>query len=374
MVGRSSTGEVIMSGLTCPFRSQESNRSDFANRILEPLARHLMTGEPSATIDRLFSSEHVKDLRLIVAVTIFGAFLVLVWGLVFSIDEVWVAKPEWTLFPKIIGGLAKFITFAAPILGVLGVVLAWAYQAGSARLGVVDLFACEISTLCRVATVADTAHRYSEKYRKAPPPKSVTETKAASQTFASKEEYFPVFENSTKDLQALEARVVINVTAFYTYMKAFRDSLRGLAEIMPSEEELATTCEKTKRKGPWHAALVDSVYMLFLAMESARHSICDLVEFQPEKAERLAVVLISELEAWAFLIERFPNGEAPHRQRLMLRIKEYREVPALIDLIKAGAAGKSKETKDLWAPAAELLTELQKRYRAVAKLFGQGDN
>ena len=47
--------------------------------------------------------------------------------------------------------------FFVPVVGVVGAVIAWAYQSGSARLGVIDLFACEISTLCRVATVVDTA-------------------------------------------------------------------------------------------------------------------------------------------------------------------------------------------------------------------------
>ena len=52
--------------------------------------------------------------------------------------------------------------------------------------------------------------------------------------FTSQESYFPVFDSSVKDLQALEADVVDNVTAFYTYMKVMRDSLRKLAEIHPS--------------------------------------------------------------------------------------------------------------------------------------------
>ena len=32
------------------------------------------------------------------------------------------------------------------------------------------------------------------------------------------------------------ARVVINITEFYTYMKAFRDYLRTLAEIIPQSD------------------------------------------------------------------------------------------------------------------------------------------
>jgi uncharacterized membrane protein len=47
----------------------------------------------------------------------------------------------------------------APAVVVFGAILAWAYQVGSARLGVVDLFACEIDTLCRMTTIVDMVGR-----------------------------------------------------------------------------------------------------------------------------------------------------------------------------------------------------------------------
>ena len=60
-----------------------------------------------------------------------------------------------------------------------------------------------------------------------------------------------MFESNTRDLQTLEARVVINITEFYTYMKAFRDYLRTLAEITPQPDELDPSsevyCDGTKR-------------------------------------------------------------------------------------------------------------------------------
>ena len=61
-----------------------------------------------------------------------------------------------------------------------------------------------------------------------------------------------MFESNTRDLQTLEARVVINITEFYTYMKAFRDYLRTLAEITPQSDELESRlakvyCDGTKR-------------------------------------------------------------------------------------------------------------------------------
>ena len=112
-------------------------------------------------------------------------------------------------------GSPKFIVFFVPVLGVVGAVIAWAYQSGSAHLGVIDLFACEISTLCRVATVVDTARRYAGKFDQ--PPTTAAETAGPRQPphhFASQENYFPVFESNTRDLQTLEARVVFDITHY----------------------------------------------------------------------------------------------------------------------------------------------------------------
>ena len=118
-----------------------------------------------------------------------------------------------------------FVTAAGAAFGILSAVVAWVYRDGSERLGVVDLFACEISTLCKVATVVDTAHRNVVQFCAGPPPTITKElgTSQAAAHFTSQENYFPVFEANNKYLQKLEARVVINITAFYTYMKAVRD-------------------------------------------------------------------------------------------------------------------------------------------------------
>ena len=74
----------------------------------------------------------------------------------------------YALSAAMVAGISKFIVFFVPVVGVVGAVIAWAYQSGSARLGVIDLFACEISTLCRVATVVDTARRYADKFDQPP--------------------------------------------------------------------------------------------------------------------------------------------------------------------------------------------------------------
>jgi len=226
--------------------------------------------DPHATLDRFFISRHLKDLRLIVTAALIAVVLVFVGGVVTRVRG---------------QTLTGIVTFITPVLGVLGAVLTWAYQAGSARLGVVDLFACEISTLCRVAAIVNTVRRAVDRFMQGPrgePSRSGGSHTPGAHAFTSQESYFPVFDSSVRDLQTLEARVVINITAFYTYMKAVRDSMRALAEIGPQPAEPNSAATDTPTAGSWHEAARNVVYMLFLGLESARHSIAHLVEFQPE--------------------------------------------------------------------------------------------
>jgi len=369
-----------------PSKSSRTVRPDFATRLLKPLARWLQTGDPAATVDRLFASQHVKDLRLIIAVACCAVLVVIVIGPPLSFEyqrvmqwsEIKSDKTDWIYLHIALAALAAFLTFVVPVLAAFGAVLAWVYQVGGARLGVVDLFACEISTLCRVVTVVGTVGRYVERFDKGPPTKQEGTGGAdgPAHQFISQENYFPVFENGTRDLQSLEARVVINITAFYTYMKAVRDSQRALSSIRPQPDELDSPSDSASTARPWHDAARNVVYMMFLSLESARHAIADLVEFEPEKAERSIVVLISELEAYRFLRGQFPDERDMHYQRIILREAEYRKmVPWLVCSVEAGRASEkgiesgteSHEPGQVsrWEPAWRLLPELHRRYEAV---------
>jgi hypothetical protein len=352
-------------------------RASLADQLLRPIAALLRTGEPAATVDRLFDSQHVKDLRLIIAVAFAAVVLVGVGGALLVAENVASNEPirEWSHL--LMTGAASFFTFFAPVLAAFCAVVAWTYQAGSARLGVVDLFACEISTLCRVVTVMDTVRRYVEKFAHGPPAQFPGEAAAAAQQFTSQENYFPVFEGNTRDLQTLEARVVINITAFYTYMKAVRDSMRALAETRPRPTEVAAATDKAGAAGPWHDAARNVVYMLFLGLESARKAIHDLVEFEPEQAENTIVILISELEAYGFLRAQFGDDDM-RQKRLMLRDPEYRGlVPQLCSCVEARSAqekaveaamdARLRPQLSKWQPACMLVPELQKRYQAAIR-------
>src|SRR5262249_11224244 len=153
------------------------------------------------------------------------------------------------------------------------------------RLGIVDLFACEIDTLCRVVTVVDTVRRQIESFPNGSHRGDASgNSQSPGRHFTSEENYFPVFESNTRDLHTLEARVVINITAFYTYMKAVRDSMRAVMDMSPSLAKSESRPDSPSISTPWQDAARNVIYMMFLGLESARKAIADLVEFEPEKA------------------------------------------------------------------------------------------
>jgi hypothetical protein len=98
------------------------------------------------------------------------------------------------------------------------------------------------------------------------------------------------------------------VTAFYTYMKTLRDQMRRLGELGLGEE---VKMQKA-------AVLVTSI----CTYESARKAVEELVEFDPTQAEAIVIGLVSELQAYRFLRDRFPENDIRSR-RLMLRELKY---------------------------------------------------
>jgi len=346
---------------------------DLADGLVQRFGRTI-EADDAATLKRFFVSQHVADLRKIVALSLAGVLLVIACFLLpleGNIQGV-VQKFGWASLltlqlPHILfRTAAAFLAFFGPVVAAFGVIVAWAYQTASARLGVVDLFACEISTLCRVATVLDSVVGLAEKFDSPlanegspasdSPPAAPTVT--PQQQATSEEDYFPVFNNNVRDLQSLEARVVINITAFYTYMKAVRDFIRTLHELPPP-----TT------PGPaaslWFDTARKLIYMMYLGFESGRKAIKDLVEFEPEQAERTVVILISELAAYGFLRGHFKDDM--HQGRLALREAEYLTlVKGLCDQIDEGCATETDlDRHETWVQAERLLPELKRRRDAA---------
>jgi hypothetical protein len=340
---------------------------------LEPL---LSTEDPAATITRVFQSKHVADLRYIVSAAIVALIVVAIVALLGIIEaqvvnhwhEIHESHGPWGWIRLLLAAFGSFLTFFLPILAALGALVAWAYQAASKRLGVVDLFACEISTICRIAAVLDSVHTIVERFELGPAAlPSESRGQQDDRPFLSQENYFPVFDGNSSDLQALEANVVINITGFYTYMKGLRDSLRLLTGIKPKPADYALGAASPVATGPWHEAARNVVYLWLLGLESARHAVRDLVEFEPDQAERIIMILLGELEAYRFLRSQFTDPRDVHTGRIEFREQEYeREVSNLRELVKSKC--KEKGGGQNWRPAEILLPELDRRFQAALRV------
>ncbi len=335
-------------------------------RLFRALTSHdseLSAADSASTLFRFFRSKHVVDLKVIV--TAAWVIFALLTGLLVVIGWADVSNSSKATSQQAVDFFKFFIGYLGPTLGVGGLIVGWAYRSASARLGVVDLFACEISTLCRVGTIFDVAKIYVDQYDNPPKPRDNKAPSAApADRYVAEEHYFPVFDGNTRDLQLLEALVVKNITEFYTYMKAIRDAQRKLALIPPTDAGGGAIASGAKADAtPWQAGIADVIYLLFLGYESARKAGDDLIEFQPMAAETTVTILLTELCCYTFLLGYFAPGDVRHA-RLKLREGYYRdEVPKLCDRVEAHHG----TYDDDWLPAKWTVPELRKRHR---DLFG----
>lgn len=339
-------------------------------RLLSPLQYVLRTGDTRDTVDRLFVSRHVNDLRLIAATTFLIAALILAVSLflacLFCIKASQQTSPSgfvaWVLLLATAGG-TPLITAFGPALIVLGTVLAWAYQVGSARLGVVDLFACEIDTLCRTVSVTELPDTLVRRFaRRGEGDASAASASGEKQSFNSQENYFPILDSNARDLQSLEADVVTNITAFYTFMKGVRDMFRRLGDQL-------------------HADGVNLMYMLYLSLESGRKAMNDLVEFEPIHAERTLVILLSELPVYEFLRAHYSEPGETHHERLVLRGPAYIEIMQNLESLLTRKQrqllpaivrdqGRNLSYEEIqWCAAIQLLPSVERRFRALRNGF-----
>jgi hypothetical protein len=328
-------------------------------------AAELSAAESASTLFRFFRSKHVMDLKVICA----AAFLVLAVHFVIVVVIGFIDAQIVPTKPGMEPAALEFFTFLIKYVGaaipIYGIIVGWAYQSASTRLGIVDLFGCEISTLCRVGTIFDVGRHYVEQYDNPPPSMEKGAQPADPDKFVSQEDYFPVFGSNARDLQVLEASVVCNITEFYTYMKATRDTQRILAGMAPSPAAKPRT-EMPSPMGepaPWHAAMANVIYMLFLGYESGRKAVKDLIEFQPSAAENMMVILLTELKCYSFLCGYFAGDELRYG-RLQLREQDYREfVPRLYRDVMASHTPNERD----WCRAVQTAPELARRYQEALR-------
>jgi hypothetical protein len=373
------------------------------------ILKRLREDGSAATLNRLGASQHVADLRLMfsstVSVVLVGIICALVFGYWHIISDNWRSQVAgthnaWPLIRLFGDAVVSIGPFVGALIALGCGIVGWAYQAGSARLGIVDLFACEVSTICRVCAITDIAQRYVDAFNAdlcadgPPNVAAVQRVRHAFNHFDATENYTPVFEKNASDLRVLDVKVVTNVTAFYTYFKAMRDTLRTMTSIEPAPV-------LGNARDAWHDALKNVIYMMFLAFESVRKAVRDLIEFDPNQVESTINILINELTAYHFLLQQFGSDDGTDSKdfryaRLKLRLNSYREIvgrtywraidgkessisranqkrqklTALSPAQRDSVAGREKlrsvlldaELARQWAKAAETAHELENRY------------
>ena len=329
------------------------------------------------TVDRLIYSMHVEDLRWVARVTLLGAVL--------AVSAIVIIVPvmgKLSEGSKLYDALLPFQISA--VLAGAGGVFAWCYKTGSERLGIVDLFACEITTLCRICTINGLTNTCIASFELDDRHNELDERFTH---FDSSEAYTPVFDANAKELQSLNVKVVTNITAFYTYWKSTRDAFRRLANT-----KATATAVPNIRNDAWHRAMRNVIYMQFLTLESARKAVRDLIEFEPASAENTITILLSELPAYRFLLDNFEEGDVRHT-RLKLRQDRYQDVVPNVyyytkSMHKDAVAAATKQfpgrknserlrSKELrlqelrrdWDKADCLLKELESGYKAAVGEF-----
>jgi len=315
--------------------------SKFWRAVTAP-AGQLDANDAASTLFRFFRSQHVVDLKLIATLAIIFLLVHFLLVLGFAVG----------LHVKASDIPSTLATYVGPAIPICGLIIGWAYLSAATRLGVVDLFACEISTLCRVGSLFDLGILYvdmHQRYAVAALSGAMEEPATAQpllhpEEFVSNEDYFPIFAANSRDLQALEALVVGNIAEFYTYMKATRDILRNVADA------------KTSRTP---TAVANLIYVLYLGYESGRKAIEDLIEFEPSRAENMMVILLTELVCYSALCKYFKD-DTLRFSRLKLREKDYKKkVPDLYREVKAPHG----TNEPYWETAKQTTSELAKRYK-----------
>ena len=284
--------------------------------------RALTERGPSLNMARLLTSRHLVDLQWIaaLAVAVFVSILAIV---LFFVSGRWISQNG---------------TLVATGLGASLAAINWCYQTGNRRLGVIDLFGCEISTLCRVLLVTDFARLTIERVA------TMADEPLSPHPFTSQEEYTPVYDKQIGDLIPFDVSVVKNVAEFYTYYKSMLDYLRARAAIPDVGAYVALTDQM--------------LYMLYLMCESGRHAAEALIEFDPDQVESVVNILCSELVLYAHLARVFPHDF--RGQRLILRRPLYDEIMGAIRRKLAPADG--NVPVPAWDRARATWIELDRRY------------
>src|SRR5690348_10064330 len=127
---------------------------NLVNLVGELVFQGRLKNGPVPTIARLCTSKHLRDLQIMFSIFVVSVILIAAFFPSELLHVSGSGTPFWVPI-----AVAAFTTFAATIN--------WIYQSGNRRIGVIDLFACEITSICRVCLVIDFARSSVKRYRAA---------------------------------------------------------------------------------------------------------------------------------------------------------------------------------------------------------------
>jgi hypothetical protein len=286
----------------------------------------------TAHLVRFCCSRHTRDLFAIALGTLAAAFFAP--GVALYIVAHW-----WKASSPAFPGVLQLILNGAPadmvpvelqvaLFTVAAGVIGWAYQSANTRFGVVDIFAAEIATLCRVAVVSDFMPKYVALFQKEREfPKG-----------EARRDYLAVFNNNAKDLEVLDGDVARFVTQFYVHMKALMDTVSRGAD--PQENPQAA---------------LNVIYTAFLAFESARQALAVLTDNERERQEYVLTALLSEVPAYLLLLTEANNLDEPgkhklRKNRIEERVRRYQRLMSEIggSTLKQPSREFSLQILDMW--------------------------
>jgi hypothetical protein len=293
--------------------------------------KHLTESGPPPTFVRLLTSQHLAELQSIAFWTLLILLLISLWFIIILVkDIIWGPRDLITNELTVTGG----------VFAVAATVLSWTYQTGNKRLGAIDLFASEISAICRMSLIADFALAQVHIAEREHEGLIQGAQGESSIKFTSEEHYTPVYDRNLSDLEPLNVTTISNVTEFYSYRKAMIDYLRRIA--VESDDQ----SRRTERNM--------MIYMQFLMYESARYAVAELIEFEPNLEESKINILCSELVVFNYLMKVFTCDDYRGKR---LRIRNYEMI--VLDTLNKVNKGQGQN----WLRARTTATQLLYRAR-----------
>lgn len=255
------------------------------------------------TFKRLCESNHMEDLQWIASFA-----LVALFGLLWHILQYAFSRHEASYIISVAYSVAaaddnssqdaEKVKFATAMLSASAAIMAWAYLAGSKRIGAIDLFASEISLICRACIVTDFAE------------KSISMATHGRKSTVSTEsdQYTPFYDLQISELKPLDVDVVTAINEFYFFRKVMRSYLNRAFVEEDAKDRVKL--------------FNDMIYMQFLMYESGRRAISHLAENGPAKLTSIMAALSSELILYKYLRHIYTGWDF-RAERLELREIEY---------------------------------------------------